>query len=323
MIEKAVDYALAGQRFDKVLAQLFPDYSRSKLQDWLKKGFITLNGEQVTGKTKVIGGEVVRLAMDSAQADAPSDRYEAQPIALDIVHEDESLIVINKPPGLVVHPGAGNPDQTLVNALLHHAPELEKLPRAGVIHRLDKETSGLLVIARTLPAHQILAKAMEEREIKREYRAVVVGRMVVGGTVEAPISRHPKNRTQMAVVGNGKPAITHYRVLERYHFHTYLRVQLETGRTHQIRVHMAHIRYPIVGDPVYGGRLRIPAGATEELANVLRGFRRQALHAHTLGLIHPKSGEAMEWQAEIPADMEQLLNALREDEKHREGVDER
>ncbi|MDH5730032.1 MAG: 23S rRNA pseudouridine(1911/1915/1917) synthase RluD, partial [Gammaproteobacteria bacterium] len=230
-----------------------------------------------------------------------------------IVYEDAFLLVINKPVGLVVHPGAGNQNGTLANALVHHAPELANVPRNGIVHRIDKETSGLLVVARSLSAHNDLVNQLENREFEREYLAVCQGVMTAGGKVDAPIGRHPQQRVRMAVVRNGKPAVTHYRVLEKFRAHTFLRLKLETGRTHQIRVHMAHIHYPLVGDPVYGGRLKMPAGISEDLRQCLSQFRRQALHAASLGLHHPDSGEFVHWQIDLPDDMQHLLAELRAD----------
>jgi 23S rRNA pseudouridine1911/1915/1917 synthase len=260
----------------------------------------------------VLGGEWV--ALEARLEDQVECRPQA--IDLDIVYEDACLILINKPAGLVVHPAAGNPDGTLQNALLHHDPELIQLPRAGIIHRLDKETTGLLVIARTPAAHKALVEQLQAREFDREYRAVATGVMTAGGSVDEPIGRHPTQRIKMAVHRAGKEAVTHYRVLERFRAHTYLKINLETGRTHQIRVHMAHLRYPLVGDPVYAGRLRQPAGASEQLREALRRFRRQALHALKLGLTHPESGEWMEWESPLPEDMQLLLEALRADLHH-------
>ncbi len=299
----------AGLRLDQALAQLFPDYSRSCLQQWVREGRVTLDGRACRPRDKVFGGERVEIRARM------EDRIECNPqaIPLEILFEDECLLVIDKPAGLVVHPAAGNPDGTLQNALLHHDPGLVRQPRAGIVHRLDKDTSGLLVVARTPAAHKSLVEQLQAREVRREYRALVQGVMVAGGTVEAPIGRHPVQRVRMAVVPGGKPAVTHYRVLERFRHHSYLRVNLETGRTHQIRVHLAHIRHPLVGDPAYGGRLRLPAGAPDELRELLRGFRRQALHALRLGLKHPASGEWLEWEAPLPADMARLLEALRAD----------
>ncbi len=299
----------AGMRLDQALAQLFSDYSRSRLSQWLKAGQVRVNGEQRRGRDKVWGGEQIEIRAEVEELTS----WEAEAIPLSIVFEDAYLIVINKPAGLVVHPAAGNPAGTLVNALLHHEPALSTIPRAGVVHRLDKDTSGLLVVAKTLPVQKSLVEQLQARRLLREYEAVVTGVMTAGGMVEAPIGRHPVHRKRMAVIPNGKPAVTHYRVVERFRAHSRIRCRLETGRTHQIRVHMAHIHYPLVGDPVYGGRLRLPKDCSEALATTLREFRRQALHAARLGLIHPQSGKAMEWNASLPADMEQLLAALRAD----------
>jgi len=296
-------------RLDQALAQLFSDYSRSRLSQWLKAGQVRVNGEQRRGRDKVWGGEQIEIRAEVEELTS----WEAEAIPLSIVFEDAYLIVINKPAGLVVHPAAGNPAGTLVNALLHHEPALSTIPRAGVVHRLDKDTSGLLVVAKTLPVQKSLVEQLQARRLLREYEAVVTGVMTAGGMVEAPIGRHPVHRKRMAVIPNGKPAVTHYRVVERFRAHSRIRCRLETGRTHQIRVHMAHIHYPLVGDPVYGGRLRLPKDCSEALATTLREFRRQALHAARLGLIHPQSGKAMEWNASLPADMEQLLAALRAD----------
>jgi 23S rRNA pseudouridine1911/1915/1917 synthase len=230
-----------------------------------------------------------------------------------VVHEDAALLVLAKPAGLVVHPGAGNPRATLQNALLAHDPALAMLPRAGIVHRLDKDTSGLLVVARTPEAHARLTKALARHEVEREYEAVTIGVMTAGGTVDAPIDRHPVDRLRMAVRGSGREAVTHYRVVERFRAHTHVRVRLETGRTHQIRVHLTHAGFPLVGDPLYGKRLVIPKGATPRLIETLRGFRRQALHAARLAFVHPASGERVEFATPIPADFAELLAALRED----------
>ena len=299
----------AGQRLDQVLAALFPDFSRTRLQQWLRAGHVSVDGRSLRARDKVWGGEHLTVTA-MLEVEVPW-RGEAMP--LEILYEDSALIVLNKPPGLVVHPGAGNREGTLVNALLHHAPELANVPRAGVVHRLDKDTSGLLVVARTLAAHTHLVAQLQARTVKREYFAIVAGVMTAGGTIEAPVGRHPSERTRMAVVVGGREAVTHYRVLERFRGHTYVRVNLETGRTHQIRVHMAHLHYPLVGDPTYGGRLRLPADSSSTLREALRHFKRQALHAGVLGLIHPESGAALQWDAPLPADMQQLLEALRSD----------
>lgn len=308
-----IDSEQAGMRLDQALAAIFPDFSRARLQTWIKQGMVSLDGAVVERpRDKVLGGELVEL--DAEMEDQVECR--PQPIPLDILYEDASLLVVNKPAGLVVHPAAGNRDGTMQNALLHHDEGLIQLPRAGIVHRLDKDTSGLLVVARTAAAHKYLVEQLQERSFKREYRAVVTGVMTAGGSVDQPIGRHPTQRTRMAVHPGGKPAVTHYRVLDRFRFHTHIKAVLETGRTHQIRVHMAHIRYPLLGDPLYGGRLQIPAGATPGLEAMLRSFRRQALHARKLGLTHPKTGEWMEWRVEPPDDMQELLAVLREDAAH-------
>ena len=299
----------AGQRLDQALAQLFADYSRSRLALWLKQGQVNVEGRQWRGRDKVRGGEQVEIEAELVA------QTESQPeaIALDIRYEDEHLIIINKPAGLVVHPAAGNASGTLLNALLYHEPQLATLPRAGIVHRLDKDTSGLLVVARSLTAQKSLVEQLQARSLLREYIAIVNGVMTAGGRVEAPVGRHPVNRKRMAVTPNGKPAVTHYRVLERYRAHTAVRCKLESGRTHQIRVHMGHIRYPLLGDPVYGGRFKLPPACPEELTALLRGFGRQALHATRLGLVHPASGKSLAWRAALPEDMQGLQDALRED----------
>ncbi len=308
-LSSRIPHEMAGMRLDQALAELFSDYSRARLQQWIRNGLVTVDDRQLRAKDKVLGGERVDV-MATLEDEVSS---QPQRIPLEVLYEDEALLVINKPAGLVVHPAAGNPDGTMLNALLHHAPELVSVPRAGIVHRLDKETSGLLVVARTLKAQTHLVQQLQERAFEREYEAVAVGVMLSGGSVDAPIGRHPVDRKRMAVTQRGRPAVTHHRVAERFRAHTHTRVQLETGRTHQIRVHMAHIRYPLFGDPVYGGRLRIPPKSSEQFTEALRNFRRQALHAVRLGLTHPESGEVMQWQAPLPADMEYLLRVLRED----------
>ena len=309
VVEILVPDDSAGSRLDQLLAEKCPDYSRSRLQHWIKTGRVTLDGETCRPREKLRGGERILLRPE-LEAEV-SDEGEAMP--LDILFEDDSLLVVNKPAGLVMHPAAGNPRGTLLNGLLAHHPALAQIPRAGIVHRLDKETSGLLVVAKTLAAQNALVRQLQARSVKREYRAVTQGVMTAGGTVDAPIGRHPVNRLRMSVIETGKPAITHYRVLQRFRAHTYIRVNLETGRTHQIRVHMAHIHYPLVGDPLYGGRLKIPAGAGENLGQVLRGFHRQALHAVRLSLQHPDTQETLTWEAPLPDDFESLLSALEED----------
>jgi 23S rRNA pseudouridine1911/1915/1917 synthase len=300
---------LAGQRLDQALARMFPEYSRSKLKAWLLSGAITVDGGSPRPRDPVTGGESVEMR---AVAEI-SVRAAPEPISLDVVYEDEALLVINKPVGLVVHPGAGNPSGTLMNGLLHHASQLEQLPRAGIIHRLDKETSGLLLIGKTLEAYTALVRLLADRDISRNYVAVCNGVLTGGGTINEPIGRHPVDRKRMAIRSDGKPAVTHYKVKERFAAHTYISVALETGRTHQIRVHFAHRRHALLGDPVYGGRLALPAGASEELIKMLRGFKRQALHATRLELVHPHTAETLSLELPPPADFEGLLTALRED----------
>lgn len=300
---------LDGKRLDQALAVLFQDFSRSRLQQWIREGQVQVDEQVIRPKDKVYTGQQVTLLASLS----PEGEWEAQDIPLDIIYEDDHLLVINKPAGLVVHPAAGNYSGTMLNALLHHVPQLENLPRAGIVHRLDKETSGLLVVAKDLSTHKELVAQLQAREFEREYLAVVVGVMTSGGTVEAPLGRHPVQRKRMAVVERGKPAITHYRVVERFRAHSLIRVTLETGRTHQIRVHMAYVHFPLVGDPVYGGRLKLPRGASSALTEALQHFRRQALHAARLGIIHPQTGEHLEWEAPLPTDMQALLEVLRAD----------
>lgn len=302
-----------GNRLDRALARLYPEYSRSRLQQWIRQGQVTLDGRQPQVRERLRGGEEVVVIPALAELTA----FEPEALPLSIVYEDEHILVVDKAPGMVVHPAAGNWEGTLLNALLYHDPELKTLPRAGLVHRLDKDTSGLLVVARTLQSHKHLVAQLQSREMRREYLALLQGTLVAGATVDAPIGRHPTYRTRMAVVPGGRSAVTHYRVMERFAHHTLARVRLESGRTHQIRVHMAHIRCPLVGDPVYGGRLKLQAGVRPELLTVLRGFRRQALHAATLGLIHPAAEREMAWSAAPPQDMAGLLEVLRQDAGYR------
>ena len=309
--QATVPDSAAGRRFDAVLAELFPEVSRSRLSGWIKSGDVLLDGAPARPRDAVHGGETVSL---NAVLDTEV-RAEPEDIPLDVLYEDEHVFVLNKPAGLVVHPGAGNPAGTLVNALLHRDPSLAALPRAGIVHRLDKDTSGVMVVARTLQAQTALVEQLSAREVHRQYLAVVVGALVSGGTVDAPIDRHPRDRLKMAVREDGKEAVTHYRLRERFRAHTALECRLETGRTHQIRVHMAHLKHAIVGDPLYGGPLRLPKGATDALAAALRGFKRQALHAETLEFAHPITGEPVRTSAPVPADLLDLLAALREDSR--------
>lgn len=298
----------SGRRFDQALADLFPDYSRSRLTSWIKSGAVLLDGVEVVPRHIVHGGEAVELTVRMQREVGAL----AEAIALDIRYEDADLLVINKPPGLIVHPGAGNPDGTLQNALLHFDPALAEIPRAGLVHRLDKDTSGLMVVARSLRAHTTLVEQLSNRTVHRQYEAIVYGPMVAGGKVDLPIGRHPGDRLRQAVREDGREAVTHYRVRERFRALTLIECRLETGRTHQIRVHMTHARHPIVGDGTYGN-LRLPKGATTELADILRGFRRQALHAERLEFAHPADGRSIVVEAERPADMEALVLALRDD----------
>jgi len=301
--------AAAGQRLDVALAGLFPEYSRSRLSGWIKSGAVRLDGAIARPRDLVVGDEAVALSVVSEV----ETRAAPEAIALSIVHEDAQVLVIDKPAGLVVHPGAGNPAGTLVNALLHHDPALAALPRAGIVHRLDKDTSGLMVIARTLTAHTALTAQLAARSVHRQYLAVVVGALVSGGSVDAPIGRHPRDRLKMAVREDGREALTHYRLRQRFRGHTALECRLETGRTHQIRVHMAHRKHPIIGDPLYGGHLKLPRGAGEELVAALHSFKRQALHAEALEFIHPASGTPIRCTAPAPADLAALLAALEAD----------
>ena len=306
-----VPLSAAGRRFDQALAEMFPDYSRSRLTAWVKAGAVTLDGVQAPPRQLLRGGETVQVEveLEAEVTQAP------EAIALDIVHEDEYVLVLNKPAGLVVHPGAGNAAGTLLNALLHHDPRLAELPRAGIVHRLDKDTSGLMVVAKTLAAHTALVDMLSRHDVERQYEAVVLGTLVAGGTVDAPIGRHIGDRLRQAVRDeeDGKHAVTHYRLRERFRAHSLLQCSLETGRTHQIRVHLAHINHPLVGDPLYGHGLRLPKGATPELIATLRGFRRQALHAERLAFVHPVTGEALAFAAARPADQLALIEALRAD----------
>jgi 23S rRNA pseudouridine1911/1915/1917 synthase len=309
-IKTIIPEDLDSKRLDQALAELVPEYSRNRLKSWIIAGQVKVDGKKLRPRDKVHIGQKVEIKA----AIEPEERWEAEPIALNIVYEDADIIVLNKPAGLVVHPAPGSRDKTMLNALLYHAPELANLPRAGIIHRLDKDTSGLLVVARNLQAHTKLVAELQARNIKREYEAIVTGVMTAGGTVDAPIGRHPRDRKRMTVIASGKQAITHYRVIKRFLAHTHIKVTLETGRTHQIRVHMAYIHYPIVGDPVYGVRLKLPAGISDELREALQNFKRQALHSRRLGLIHPVTNKPMEWQTPLPDDMQQLLKLLNKEQ---------
>lgn len=308
-----------GQRLDQTLAELFPEYSRSRLKTWIEADLVKLN-DRITNipREKVLGGERIEIIVEVED----ETRFEAENIPLNIVYEDDDIIVINKPKDLVVHPGAGNPNGTVLNALLYHYPPIVEVPRAGIVHRLDKDTTGLMVVAKTIPAQTKLVRDLQKRKITREYEAVASGIMTKGGTVDQPMARHATKRTLMAVHPMGKPAVTHYRIMENYRNYTRLRLRLETGRTHQIRVHMAHIAHPLLGDQTYGGRPRPPKNASEDFMEVLRNFKRQALHAVMLRLAHPITGEIMEWYAPLPDDFVELLNALKADYlKHQDELD--
>ena len=317
VIELQIPLNLAGERLDGALATLCQDYSRNRIQNWIKEGLVQVDGKVVKKpRENLYGGEKIILQVEIND----ETTIEAQEIELNIVYEDDAILVINKPAGLVVHPGAGNPDQTLMNGLLFHYPELRTVPRAGIVHRLDKETSGLMVVAKTVAAQTHLVDQLQRHDVERIYDAVVVGIVKKGGTVDKPIGRNPQDRKKMAVRAmGGKKAVTHYRVLEHFRAHSRIRVKLETGRTHQIRVHMSHQGYPLVGDPTYGAKFRIPRGMYDEFVQYLREFTRQALHAGALSLTHPTTGKTMKWRAEIPEDMMTLLDVLREDV---EGFDE-
>jgi 23S rRNA pseudouridine1911/1915/1917 synthase len=310
VIDLKISPELAGLRLDSALARLLPAHSRTRIKGWIEDGAVLVGRKPAKPRDIVAAGALVRVQITAA---VPQSRVLPEAIELRLVHEDADVLVVDKPAGMVVHPGAGNPRHTLQNALLGLDPALEVLPRAGLIHRLDKDTSGLLVVARSAEAQTALSRQLVARSMSREYLAVCVGVMTGGGTVDAPIGRNRSDRLRMAVRESGRPAVTHYRVLERFRAHSYLSVQLETGRTHQIRLHLSHLKYPIVGDPVYGGRFAQPRGATQALVQTLRGFKRQALHAATLGFDHPRSGRRVVLKSPVPEDFGQLLSALRED----------
>lgn len=305
-LEARVPIQCHGMRMDQVAAELFPEYSRNRLATWIKEGRLTVDGRTVKPRDKATASAQLTLLV----ADEPVIDWQPQSLPLRVIFEDEHILVVNKPAGVVVHPAAGHADGTLVNALLAHAPELGALPRGGIVHRLDKETSGIMFVARSSLAHKSLVAQLSGRTVSRTYCAVCTGALTGGGKIDAPIDRHPTARTKMAVVADGKPAVTHFRIAHRFKHYTQLQVNLETGRTHQIRVHMAHRKWPLIGDPVYGGRQRVPAGASDLLMSTLRSFPRQALHAQALEFEHPASGDWMEFETELPDDLVNLLEIL-------------
>jgi len=309
-IVKELTEEYAGKRLDVVLAELFPEYSRSRLKIWIEQGQVLLNGETAKPKKKITGDEQLQLSIQNIESEQDCV---AEDIPLDIVYQDDDIIIINKPADFVVHPAAGHYSGTMQNALLHYDESLAAIPRAGIVHRLDKDTTGLMVVARNLSSHKYLVDQIQQHEVLRQYQAVVYGVMTGGGMVDQPIGRHPRDRIKMAVRENGREAITHYRLLQRFREHSLVKVQLETGRTHQIRVHMSYLRHPVVGDPVYAGRHRIPAGAQPELIEYLQAFKRQALHAWKLSFAHPGHGEEVSYEAPLPDDMLQLISLLQED----------
>lgn len=297
---------LSGRRLDQALSELVPEHSRSRIQSWIRAGDVSVNKSIYKQRSEVRIGDIIEIDTDIKNI----DKHQAEAINLNILHEDEALIIINKPAGLIVHPGAGNPNHTLVNALLNFDENLDAIPRAGIIHRLDKDTTGVLVVARTLESHTYLVDQLQKRDIKREYQAIVCGQLTSGGSIENKMGRHPKQRIKMAVTNNGKIATTHYRIIKKYQHYTHLHVQLETGRTHQIRVHMSHIKHPIVGDPVYGNNKSIRKGVDSSLRDFILNFNRQALHAFSLELTHPVNKQEMKFIAELPDDIESLIDAL-------------
>ncbi len=309
-IIKILSEEFAGKRLDVVLAELFPEYSRSRLKIWIEQGLVLVNGQTAKPKNKVSGDEELQLTVQAIESETAC---EAEDIPLNIVYQDEAIIVINKPADFVVHPAAGHYSGTLQNALLHFDESLAAIPRAGIVHRLDKDTTGLMVVARNLTSHKYLVEQIQQHEVVREYQAVVHGVMTGGGLVDQPIGRHPRDRIKMAVRENGREAITHYRLLERFREHSHIKVQLETGRTHQIRVHMSYLRHPIVGDPVYAGRQRIPAGAQQDLVDYIQGLKRQALHAWKLTFVHPEHGNEVSFEAPLAEDIQQLISLLQKD----------
>ena len=309
LLSAEVPESLAGNRLDQIAAKLFPEYSRARLQSLIKEGKLLVNGKESRAKDRLILGDQIAVTVEPQK---PLD-HQAEPIPLNTVYEDDALLIINKDAGRVVHPAAGNRSGTILNGLLHLIPDLKTIPRAGIVHRLDKDTTGIMVVAKTSGSYASLVNQLTQRTIKREYEAVVVGVLTGGGVVNAPIGRHPVHRKKQAVNEAGKEAITHYRIISRYRSHTHVQLNLETGRTHQIRVHMAHINHRLVGDPLYGGRLQMPVASSPGLTNILQNFKRQALHAKSLTFMHPETGRQVSWEVETTTDMRELLVALRSD----------
>ena len=309
LLSAEVPESLAGNRLDQIAAKLFPEYSRARLQSLIKEGKLLVNGKESRAKDRLIFGDQIAVTVEPQK---PLD-HQAEPIPLNTVYEDDALLIINKDAGRVVHPAAGNRSGTILNGLLHLIPDLKTIPRAGIVHRLDKDTTGIMVVAKTSGSYASLVNQLTQRTIKREYEAVVVGVLTGGGVVNAPIGRHPVHRKKQAVNEAGKEAITHYRIISRYRSHTHVQLNLETGRTHQIRVHMAHINHRLVGDPLYGGRLQMPVASSPGLTNILQNFKRQALHAKSLTFMHPETGRQVSWEVETTTDMRELLVALRSD----------
>ena len=305
-LQTVVPKELAGKRLDQALATIFPEHSRSRIQTWISTGDVTVNSASIRQRDKVSEGDKIRIETVLNEI----ERNKPEPITLDILYEDDVLIIINKPAGLVVHPGAGNPNHTLVNALLNYDANLSVVPRAGIIHRLDKDTTGIMVIAKTLESHTFLVDKLQQRKIKREYQTIVTGQITAGGTIQNMMGRNPLNRKKMTVTNNGKLATTHYRLIKKYQHYTHLNVQIESGRTHQIRVHMSHINYPIVGDPVYGKNRSVKKGLNEELRKFILNFKRQALHAYSLELPHPLTGKEKTFKAGLPEDIKGLIKML-------------
>tara|TARA_B100001029_G_scaffold179156_1_gene187724 strand:- start:645 stop:1598 length:954 start_codon:yes stop_codon:yes gene_type:complete len=307
LLSAEVPESLAGNRLDQIAANLFPEYSRARLQSLIKEGKLRVNGKESRAKERLRLGDKIAVTVEPQKI----LKHKAEPIPLDIVYEDDALLILNKDAGTVVHPAAGNRSGTLLNGLLHLIPDLKTIPRAGIVHRLDKDTTGIMVVAKTTRSHASLVNQLLQRSIKREYEAVVVGVLTGGGVVDAPIGRHPVHRKRQAVNDAGKEAKTHYRIISRYRSHTHVQLNLETGRTHQIRVHMAHINHRVVGDPLYGGRLQMPAASSPELVDALQNFKRQALHAKSLSFTHPDTGKQVSWEVGTTNDMRELLAALK------------